>query len=165
HSYAAEGLDSVRVRVTNNAGNSGADSLAVRVSSSVILVGAGDIADCTRNGDSLTANLMDTIPGTVFAAGDDAYPNGAPSDYTNCYAPTWGRFKARTRPVPGNHAYHMPGASGYFGYFGSAAGDPSKGYYSYDIGGWHIVAINSVITRSAGSAQEQWLRDDLAANR
>src|SRR5438874_1169335 len=65
-----------------------------------VLVGAGDMADCTRPWDSLTANLMDTIPGTVFAAGDNAYPDGSSSDYANCYEPTWGRFKGRTRPVP-----------------------------------------------------------------
>ena len=69
----------------------------------VTLVGAGDIADCTRNGDSLTANLLDTIPGTVFVAGDNAYPSGSSTDYANCYDPTWGRHKARTLPVPGNH--------------------------------------------------------------
>ena len=143
--------------------------------SSVVLVGAGDISAC-RQGDSATAKIIDGISGTVFAAGDNAYPNGSPDDYANCYAPTWGRFKSRTRPVPGNHEYNcdpntvpaLPGcnrpAAGYFGYFGSAAGDPSKGYYSYDLGAWHIVAINSVITRSAGSAQEQWLRADLAAS-
>src|SRR5205823_10800267 len=91
------------------------------------------------------ANLMDTIPGTVFALGDNAYPNGSSSDYANCYAPTWGRHKARTRPIPGNHDYVSHDSSGYFGYFGAAAGDPAKGYYSYDLGAWHIIALNSQI--------------------
>ena len=164
HFYSAEGQDSVRVTVTNNAGGTGSDSLAVLVSSSVVMVGAGDIADCTRSGDSLTANLMDTIPGTVFALGDNAYPNGSSSDYANCYAPTWGRHKARTRPIPGNHDYVSHDSSGYFGYFGAAAGDPAKGYYSYDLGAWHIIALNSQIAHWTGSPQEQWLRADLAAS-
>src|SRR5437867_7103937 len=80
-------------------------ALELTSSSSAVLVGAGDIADCTRNGDSLTANLLDTIPGTVFVAGDNAYPSGSSTDYANCYDPTWGRHKARTRPAPGNHEY------------------------------------------------------------
>ena len=129
-----------------------------------VLVGAGDIGDCTKIWDSLTANLLDTIPGTVFAAGDNAYEDGTPAEYANCYGPTWGRFKARTRPVPGNHDYNTPGAAGYFGYFGAAAGDPAKGYYSYDLGAWHIIALNSNIAMDVGSAQEQWLRADLAAH-
>jgi len=103
HSYAAVGTYKVGVRVTNGDGRTGADTLVVTVVAPSVLVGAGDIADCTKTGDSLTANLMDTIPGTVFAAGDNAYPNGATNDYKNCYAPTWGRFKSRTKPVPGNH--------------------------------------------------------------
>ncbi len=82
--------------------------------------------------------------------------------------PTWGRYKARTHPAPGNHDYHTPGASGYFDYFGPAAGDRSKGYYSYDLGSWHIVVINSNCAAvggcHAGSPQEQWLRADLAAH-
>ena len=164
HVYSAEGLDSVRVTVTNSPGGTGSDSLAVLVSSSVVMVGAGDIADCTRSGDSLTANLMDTIPGTVFVLGDNAYPNGSSSDYANCYAPTWGRHKARTRPIPGNHDYVSHDSSGYFGYFGAAAGDPAKGYYSYDLGAWHIIALNSQIAHWTGSPQEQWLLADLAAS-
>ena len=162
HTFAAEGLDSVRVSVTNAVGAFGTDSLAVRVRT--VLTGAGDIADCTKTGDSLTANLLDTIPGIVFAAGDNAYPNGTSAQYTNCYGPTWGRHKARTKPVPGNHDYLTPGASGYFGYFGAAAGDPTKGYYSYELGDWHVVALNSNIATSVGSPQEQWLRADLAAS-
>lgn len=131
---------------------------------SVVLVGAGDISSCTNNNDEATAKLIDAINGAVFTAGDNVYPNGAASDYANCYDPTWGRFKPRTHPAPGNHEYNTPGATGYFGYFGAAAGDPSKGYYSYDLGAWHITVINSQITRVAGSAQEQWLRADLAAH-
>ena len=166
HAYAALGRDSVRVTVTNNLSLTGSDSLAVQVlsSSAVVLVGAGDIADCSSSGDSLTANLLDNIPGTVFAVGDDAYPDGSSSDFANCYTPTWGRHKARTQPVPGNHEYLTANATGYYGYFGAAAGDPAKGYYSYDLGGWHIVALNGELGVSAASAQVQWLRADLAAS-
>ncbi len=168
HSFATLGRDSVRVTVTNALGMSGSDSLSVQVisSSTVVLVGAGDIADCSQTGDSLTANLLDTIPGTVFAAGDNAYPEGASADYATCYDPTWGRHKVRTRPVLGNHDYHTAGAAGYFGYYGSGFGDATTGYYSYDLGAWHIVVLNSNFTyvpTAAGSAQEVWLKADLAA--
>src|SRR5499425_3746673 len=105
-----------------------------------VLVGAGDIASCDDlAGAQATARLIDNIPGTVFAAGDLAYPDGSDEQFADCYGPTWGRFKERTRPAPGNHEYHRRGASGYARYFGGAAGDPSKAYYSYDLGAWHIV--------------------------
>jgi acid phosphatase type 7 len=134
-----------------------------------VLVGAGDIADCSLSGDEATAKLLDGISGTVFTLGDDAYPNGSATDFANCYAPTWGRHKARTMPAPGNHEYQTAGAAGYFGYFGSAAGDPTTGYYSYNLGDWHIVVLNSnsdctTISCSANSTQVQWLVADLAAN-
>jgi hypothetical protein len=129
-----------------------------------VLVGAGDIASCTTAGDEATAQLLDTIAGTVFTTGDNVYDLGSDLDFANCYHPTWGRHKARTRPSPGNNDYDTPGAAGYFGYFGTAAGEPGKGYYSYDLGGWHIIALNSNISTSAGSTQEKWLRADLAAS-
>ncbi|WP_431676574.1 DUF7594 domain-containing protein [Kitasatospora sp. KL5] len=128
-----------------------------------VLVGAGDIAN-SGSGDEATAKLLDGIPGTVFNAGDNAYPDGSAADYANYYAPTWGRHKARTKPAPGNHEYNTPGATGYYGYFGAAAGTAGEGYYSYDLGNWHVVALNSNIATSAGSGQEQWLRADLAAS-
>src|SRR5947207_10034009 len=107
-----------------------------------VLVGAGDIASCDDlAGAQATAKLIDKIPGTVFAVGDLAYPDGSDEDFTNCYGPTWGRFKDRTRPSPGNHEYHSDGASGYVRYFGAVAGDPKKAYYSYDLGQWHILAL------------------------
>src|SRR6202453_1832338 len=109
-----------------------------------VLVGAGDISSCDDlAGAEATAKLIDKIPGTVFATGDLAYPDGSDEQFAKCYTPTWGRFKDRTRPVPGNHEYHSDGASGYARYFGAAAGDPKKGYYSYDLGAWHIIALNS----------------------
>ena len=79
----------------------------------------------------------------MFTAGDNAYENGSATEYTNCYDPTWGRHKARTRPAIGNHEYQTPNAAGYFGYFGSAAGQPGQGYYSFDMAGWHIVVLNT----------------------
>lgn len=129
-----------------------------------VFVGAGDIALCASSGDEATAALLDTISGTVWTAGDNVYDTGTAAEFTNCYDPSWGRHKARTRPTPGNHDYGTPGATGYYGYFGAAAGDPAKGYYSYELGAWHIIALNSEIAAGAGSAQEQWLRADLAAH-
>jgi hypothetical protein len=133
-----------------------------------VLVGAGDIATCARTQDSATARLLDAISGVVFAAGDNVYEKGTLTEYTACYGPTWGRHKARTRPVPGNHEYQTPRASGYYAYFGSRAGDPSKGYYSFDIGAWHAVMLNSNCSAIGGcganSPQATWLRADLAAH-
>jgi hypothetical protein len=132
------------------------------------LVAAGDIADCFSNGDEQTAALVNTIPGTVAALGDLAYENGAPHEFAQCYEPTWGQFKARTRPAAGNHEYQTPGAAGYFAYWGATAGAPTQGWYSYDLGAWHVVVLNSNCTFvggcHAGSPQEAWLRQDLAAN-
>ena len=128
----------------------------------VVFVGAGDIAT-SGSGDEATAQLLDNIPGTVFTLGDNAYTNGTLSEYMNYYEPTWGRHKARTRPSPGNHEYNTSGAAGYYDYFGDIAGPDRRGYYSYDLGDWHIISLNSNISMSAGSTQEQWLRADLAA--
>ncbi|GGT32244.1 DNRLRE domain-containing protein [Nonomuraea spiralis] len=131
-----------------------------------VLVGAGDIAD-SGAGDTATAALLDGIPGTIFTLGDNVYDNGTAAEFSTYYGPTWGRHKARTRPVPGNHDYNTSGASGYYGYFGSSAGDPSKGYYSYDLGSsWHVIVLNSncsVVSCSSTSAQVTWLKADLAA--
>src|SRR5262249_39178414 len=133
-----------------------------------VLVGAGDIASCDDlAGAEATAKLIDKIPGTVFAVGDLAYPDGSDEQFAKCYGPTWGRFKDRTRPAPGNHEYHKGGgASGYSGYFGAAAGDPDKAYYSYDLGAWHILVLNSECVEIGGceaqSPQTLWLRQDLS---
>jgi hypothetical protein len=137
---------------------------------SPILVGAGDIADCSSTGDEATANLLDGIAGTVFTLGDNVYNSGTDTEFTNCYNPSWGRHKARTFPSPGNHDYQTAGASGYFNYFGAAAGDPTKGYYSYNLGKWHIISLNSMCgdTSVGGcgdtSPMVSWLKQDLAAN-
>ena len=133
-----------------------------------ILVGAGDIADCKDlSGAEATAKLLEQLPGTVMAVGDLAYPDGSKENFT-CYDKTWGRVKSRTRPAPGNHEFHAAGATPYFDYFGAAAGDPKTGYYSYELGTWHIIVLNSECTDvggcEAGSPQEKWLRSDLAAH-
>jgi acid phosphatase type 7 len=134
----------------------------------VVLVGAGDIADCRDlSGAEATAKLLDQIPGTVMAVGDLAYPDGTKENFV-CYDRTWGRQKTRTRPAPGNHEFHSSAATPYFDYFGSAAGAPGDGYYSYELGAWHIVVLNSECVDVGGcgngSRQEKWLRADLAAH-
>lgn len=133
-----------------------------------VLVGAGDVADCKKlDGAEATANLLDKIPGTVFVAGDLAYPDGSKENF-QCYDKTWGRARSRTRPAPGNHEFHAAGATPYFDYFGVLAGDAKTGYYSYDLGTWHIIVINSeckdVGGCDAGSPQERWLRADLSSH-
>ena len=129
-----------------------------------VLVGAGDIGACDLPGARQTGLLLDRIPGTVFTAGDNAYPNGTRGQFARCYDPAWGRQKARTRPTPGNHDYRVPGAASYFDYFGPLAGDRVRGWYVYDRGGWRIYALNSNVAEDAGSEQERWLRADLAAH-
>ncbi len=133
------------------------------------LVGAGDIATCDDlAGAEATAKLIDHIPGTVFALGDLAYPDGSDEQFQQCYGPTWGRFRNRTRPAPGNHEYHTLGGSGYSRYFGAAAGPPEAAYYSYELGAWHIVVLNSECAAVGGcdarSVQGQWLAADLASH-
>jgi hypothetical protein len=131
-----------------------------------IFVGAGDIAQCTNGGvPQATARLLDSIGGTVFALGDNAYPSGTAENYQACYDTTWGRHTSRTRPVPGNHEYDSAStAAPYFDYFGASAGAPGLGFYSFDLGNWHVIALNSNIAVGARSAQAAWLRNDLTAN-
>jgi hypothetical protein len=125
------------------------------------LVGAGDIAWCGVDGAEATARLLDSLPGTVFTAGDNVYMSGTLEEYDRCYAPTWGRHRSRTRPVPGNHEYES-GGSGYFMYFGANAGPAGDGYYRYSVGPWTIFALNSERPSNPGSAQLEWLRRELA---
>jgi 3',5'-cyclic AMP phosphodiesterase CpdA len=134
-----------------------------------VLVGAGGIASCNSAGDEATAALIDRLPqATVFTAGDNAYERGTAAQFANCYGKSWGRFKARTRPAPGNHDYATAGGGPYYAYFGAAAGPPGQGWYSYDLGAWHVVVLNSNCQGNGrcakGSAQERWLRADLAAS-
>jgi hypothetical protein len=131
------------------------------------LLAAGDIADCTAPPE-LTAQILDGLRGTVTPLGDTAYPTGSYEDFMNCYEPTWGRHKHRTRPAVGSHEYDTPGAAPYWQYFGTAAGEAGEGWYSYDVGGWHVIVLNSACAEvggcSEGSPQLEWLRDDLAAH-
>jgi hypothetical protein len=127
-------------------------------------VGAGDIAMCNElSRAEATAKLLDTIGGTVFTLGDNAYPSGSAENFRDCYNPTWGRHRDRTRPAPGNHDYETPNAAGYYQYFGANAGPAGAGFYSYNLGAWHIISLNSD-TRMQLAAQTAWLREDLAAN-
>jgi len=100
----------------------------------------------------------------VFTAGDNAYSDGTEQEFSGCYAASWGRHKARTRPAPGNHDYRSDDGAPYFHYYGAAAGPAGRGYYSYAVGTWHVISLNSNIDMRAGSPQERWLRDDLAAH-
>jgi hypothetical protein len=133
-----------------------------------VLVGAGDIASCDLSGDTATGHLVEDIAGTVFTAGDNAYESGTAAEFANCYNPVWGGVKFRTRPVPGNHDYVTANATGYFSYFGAAAGPSTQGWYAYDVGAWRIYALNSNCDAIGGcgngSPQETWLEADLAAN-
>lgn len=145
-----------------------------------VIAAAGDIA-CDPSNANFSGRLSwscqmkatsDLLAGmdltAVLALGDTQYEDGALRKFQLSYDPTWGRFKQITRPVPGNHEYGTTKAAGYFAYFGDAAGDPDRGYYSFDIGAWHLIALNSncgaVGGCGAGSPQERWLRADLAAH-
>lgn len=135
----------------------------------VTIVAAGDIADCGSDGTqfpqaALTAALVEPTDRAVLTIGDNTYPVGAPKEFEDCFEPTWGRFRDRIRPSPGNHDYMTTGADGYFGYFGAAAGPERRGYYSFDLGGWHFVSLNSNVEAGVDSAQYEWLRADLAAS-
>jgi hypothetical protein len=132
-------------------------------SSPQTLVGAGDIGWCGLAGAEATGRLLDSIGGAVFTAGDNAYPNGSAQNFAQCYDPTWGRHKSRTFPVPGNHDYEQPGAGPYFAYFGDRAGPRGLGYYSFNLGAWHVITLNSEVATGAASPQVAWLKDDLAA--
>jgi PKD repeat protein len=169
HTYAAGGTYSVSLTVVDDDGASGSVSHPVTVTvanTEAILIGAGDIAGCNSTyKDEATAALIAKYPtATVYTVGDNAYPDGTATDYSQCYAPSWGKFKDRTRPAPGNHEYHQAGATPYFDYYGANAGPAGRGYYSYDVGGWHIVSLNSEIDVSATSAQATWLKQDLATH-
>ena len=174
HTYQLAGTFDARLRVRDNRGRwSGWANTTVTVEDDVdpptgeefVFAAAGDIAACGGAvGDDSTAVLLDGIDGEVLALGDNAYPDGRLIDYQNCYEPTWGRHKDRTWPVPGNHEYDSGNPDGYFDYFGARAGARDDGWYSFDRGDWHIVALNSERGMEADSAQGLWLQADLAAS-
>jgi acid phosphatase type 7 len=124
------------------------------------LVAAGDIASCRSSGDERTAALVARIPGTVAVLGDSVYERGTAQEFSDCYS--WRRFRARTRAALGNHEYGSGDAAAAIAYFGL----PRAGYYSYELGSWHVVVLNSNCQPAggcaAGSPQQRWLADDLA---
>jgi hypothetical protein len=134
-----------------------------------VLVGAGDIGTCGSSGDEATAALLDRVEGTVFTAGDNAYETGSAAEFRDCYDPSWGRHRDRTRPAPGNHDWETARLAGYLGYFGDAAKGPNgSSWYSYDLGTWHVIVLDSTCSKVKGcdpaSPQGEWLAADLAAS-
>lgn len=133
---------------------------------------AGDIADCrhinaadsgaARTAALIGAALAQDADAAVLTLGDNTYPDGTPREFNDCYETTWGKFKARTFPSPGNHEYRTTGASGYYHYFGALAGPPQRGYYSVKLGRWHIISLNSNLDGAAHDAQLVWLKAILA---
>src|SRR3954452_437409 len=130
------------------------------------LGGNGDIANCAQR---RTAALLD--PATaVLALGDNQYNTGAFAQYLAVFDTTWGRFKSKMWAVPGNHEYGRPNASGYFQYFGSRVGTAGQGWYSFNLGQWHVIALNSECdflpagTCAANGPEDRFIRADLAAN-
>jgi hypothetical protein len=139
----------------------------------ITVAAAGDIADPDEADldDDATAQLIQVIdPEHVFALGDLAYDDGELVDFRQHYHASWGQFNSKTKPVPGNHEYHVESAAGYFDYFNGVgetsgiAGERGKGYYAFDVGKWRVYALNSEIGIDANSEQVRWLKDDLAAN-
>jgi hypothetical protein len=148
----------------------------------VTVVGAGDIscgADSTLSTDGCeqgaTQNLLLSLnPDRILPLGDNQYEKGSLSDYNTYFDPTWGLFKSKISPIVGNHEYQTSGAAGYFDYFngpGSTtgpAGDRTKGYYSYNLGNWHLIAVNSNCDKvggcGPGSPEYTWLQNDLATD-
>src|SRR5688500_18619530 len=132
------------------------------------MVAAGDIAACDEEGDSGTAALIAELAedATVATLGDTVYPAGSDETFAQCYDPVWGAWRDRTRPALGNHDMQADGGAAYHRYFGDDAGAPGEGYYSYDIGAWHVVVLNSncdLVPCGEGTAQHNWLLNDLAA--
>ncbi|MCJ7711260.1 MAG: metallophosphoesterase [Chloroflexi bacterium] len=135
-----------------------------------MLVGAGDIARCDSDADEATASLVEGIPGIVFTLGDTAYDSGSEAELRDCYGPSWGRFRDRTRfVVTGNHDIRTDGGAPLRAYFGDAASRDGVTWFSEDVGTWHVIVLDSDCDALDGgcgseSAQLRWLRDDLAAS-
>jgi hypothetical protein len=157
-----------------------APAAQVALSGASVMIGVGDIAVCGTQGHIQTAKLVDSVlradsiakvSDAVFTLGDNAYPDGSASNFALCWAVSWGdstrRIMKKIHPTVGNHEDQSVGAAPYFGYFGVKAGDPKKGYYSYDVGEWHVLVINSEIivnptfTAAERTSQYDWLRTEL----
>jgi len=133
-----------------------------------VLLAVGDIGSCSGEADEAVATLASRLPGRIAVLGDIAYPNGTTQNFESCFEPAWGPMRPRMHPTPGNHEYDTQGASPYFSWFGDSAGEPGHGWYSFDLGAWHVVSLNSncpvVGGCGEGSPQLQWLEADLAAH-
>jgi hypothetical protein len=184
YSFALTGSSATALALASReAGAAKAPQLVVDGSSNdPVVMAAGDIACDPDNGSFNGGNgtssacrqkvvsdlIVDATPSAVVTLGDNQYENGAYDKYLASFDPSWGRFKGLIRPVPGNHEYNTPNGAGYYEYFGTAAANPAKGWYSYDVGAWHLIALNSNCASvggcGVGSAQEQWLRSDLASH-
>ena len=172
-SYVARGLTdgqsyAFRVTAVVNGNQSRPSDPATSTPRNDVLLAAGDIADNTFRSE-LTSQLLDRSSGQVMTLGDNVYPDATASDFTNYFDPTWGRQMWRTLGAIGNHEYNAdPTAAPYWNYFGAAAGPTGRGYYSYDLAGWHVVVLNSNCTYVGGcsptSPQGQWLNNDLNAS-
>jgi hypothetical protein len=156
----------------------------VALSRASVMIGVGDIASCSSRLSIGTAVLVDSVlradsiakvSDAVFTLGDNAYTSGTTAEFAACFTPTWGdpnrRIIKNLHPAPGNHEYRTPFADPYYKYFGPAAGTVGRGYYSYDVGAWHVVVVNSeiivnsVFGDSARQAQMDWVERDLTAHK
>ena len=167
---AATGVGGVAIAPTPTRATTSSPSIEPTAATDPVLVGAGEIGECGPSGDEETARLIDGIGGTVFTTGNNAYPNGTAGQYAMCYGTSWGRFEARTRPAVGNVDWLTEGALGYRGYFGPAASNADgKTWYSYDLGRWHVIVLDSTCAKIGGcdsaSPEGRWLAADLAASR
>lgn len=136
-------------------------------SSGEVLLAVGDIGSCDSQADERVAALAAELPGTIAMLGDDVYDTGTAANYRDCLEPAWGPMRSRTRPAIGNHDYVGSSADAYFAFFGSSAGPAGEGWYSYDLGAWHVVVLNSncgIVGCESGSAQLSWLAADLSAH-
>ena len=150
----------------------GAGTAAPAPAPAYTVYAAGDIARCKHpdprwSGAAATGKLVEALlradpQSAALTLGDHTYPDGAAAEFTSCYAPTWGRFRERTWPTPGNHEYRTPGAKPYFAYFGARAGSEGRGYYSLRLGSWLVVSLDSNLAGAAHAAQIAWLRTELA---
>jgi acid phosphatase type 7 len=147
------------------------DTTALLSDKGIAVYAAGDIANCkdrspeesdaAKTAALIASRLAGDNDAAVLTLGDNTYPVGRPSEFTDCYHPTWGQFKQRTYPSPGNHEYYTPNAIGYYGYFGDTAGAGAHGYFSFTLGSWHVISLNSNLKPDEHKGQLAWLKEDL----
>lgn len=162
-----DGTTNLATTAQDQLGTSGTDA-SDEYQGGATVFAVGDIADCGNENDTATAALLTDATGPILTLGDNVYDWGTTEDFDDCFTPSWGPLRSRIRPAVGNHEYNTKGAKPFFDYFGAAAGEPTKGYYSFDVGDWHLIALNSncwaVGGCDAGSPQHTWLTADLAAH-